>query len=84
MSIKFFLTIYLCAAMSGECVLPIQEPYIYPKSFDTFHECVRAGLSDSYEILYAEKFFTTDKLEEYRLYPSFICEEAKVALGPDT
>ena len=65
--------------------MAVGDTTIQCRDFDTSDVTnEQMDFSDSYEILYAEKFFTTDKLEEYRLYPSFICEEAKVALGPDT
>jgi len=80
---KFFLTLYICSAVTGDCIIPDQEPYIYPKTFDTHYECARAGLSDSYEILYAEKFFDKDRINEYILYPKFGCKETPV-VGENT
>jgi hypothetical protein len=47
---KFLLTIYICSAISGDC---FTNPD-YPKVYDDHHDCVRAGLSESYEIIYAE------------------------------
>ena len=75
---KFFLTIFICSAISGECIIPNNEPYIYPKTFDSHYECVRAGLSESYEILYAEKFFDEKGITQYKLYPKFGCDEIPV------
>ena len=75
---KFFLTIFICSAISGECIIPNTAPYIYPKIFDSHYECVRAGLSESYEILYAEKFFTKESITQYKLYPKFGCDEIPV------
>ena len=74
---KFYLTLYLCSLIQGNCVVPMQQPYMYPKIYNTHYECVRAGLSDSYEILYAEKFFDKDRINEFKLYPNFMCEEVK-------
>jgi len=72
---KFYLTLFICSIIDGRCVIPINDPYKYPKIYDTHYECVRAGLSDSYEILYAEKFFDQNGINEYRLYPKFGCDE---------
>jgi len=78
MSIKFFLTIYICSLIDGACVVPMQEPYVYPKTLDTHAECVKQGLADSFEILYAEKFFTLENIEEYQLYPKYSCDKVNV------
>lgn len=74
---KFVLTLYICSIITKDCVIPVQAPYLYPKEFNTHYECVRAGLSESYEILYAEKFFTEEGITEYKLYPNFTCKEIK-------
>jgi hypothetical protein len=50
---KFLLTVYICSAMSGECYTNKD----YPKVFPDHHDCIRAGLSESYEIIYAEGFY---------------------------
>jgi len=55
---------------------------MYPKIYDTHYECVRSGLSDSYEILYAEKFFDKDNINQYKLYPKFACDEVEVKGDP--
>jgi len=79
---KFFLTIFICSAIDGRCIIPTNEPYMYPKIYDTHYECVRSGLSDSYEILYAEKFFDKDNINQYKLYPKFACDEVEVKGDP--
>ena len=66
---KFLLTIYICSAMSGECFTNKD----YPKVFDDHHDCVRAGLSESYEIIYAEGNFTKKNINDNQLYPRFLC-----------
>ena len=66
---KFLLTVYICSAMSGECYTAPQ----YPKVFDDHHDCVRAGLSESYEIIYAEGNFTKEQINETQVYPRFTC-----------
>jgi len=66
---KFLLTIYICSAISGDCYTGPQ----YPKVFDDHHDCVRAGLSESYEIIYAEGNFTKEQINETQVYPRFTC-----------
>ena len=80
---KFYLTLFICSIIDGKCVIPTNKPYIYPKIYDTHYECVRAGLTESYEILYAEKFFDEKNINEYKLYPKFGCEEIPT-VGKDT
>jgi len=80
---EFFLTLFICSAIDGRCVIPNNEPYQYPKKFDSHYACVRAGLSESYEILYAEKFFDEKGITEYRLYPKFVCDEVPI-VGSNT
>ena len=69
MSIKFLLTVYICSAIGGDCYTNPE----YPKVFDDHHDCIRAGLSDSYEIIYAEGNFTKDEINANQLYPKFTC-----------
>jgi hypothetical protein len=45
----------------------------YPKLFPDHHDCIRAGLSESYEIIYAEGNFTKDEINNTQLYPKFTC-----------
>ena len=62
---KFLLTVYICSAMSGECYTNTD----FPKVFPDHHDCIRAGLSESYEIIYAEGNFTKKDImpgETYR------------------
>jgi len=66
---KFLLTIYICSAISGDCYTGPQ----YPKVFDDHHDCVRAGLSESYEIIYAEGNFTKEQINKTQVYPRFTC-----------
>ena len=55
--------------MSGECYTNKD----YPKLFPDHHDCIRAGLSESYEIIYAEGNFTKDEINNTQLYPKFTC-----------
>jgi hypothetical protein len=72
---KFLLTIYICSAIGGECVIPNDDAFKYPKEFGTHFGCVREGLSDSFEILYAGDYFNADAIESYKLYPTFSCNK---------
>ena len=62
MSMKFLLTVYICSAMSGDCYTNPD----YPKVYDDHHDCIRAGLSESYEIIYAENNFTKEQFESLK------------------
>ena len=55
--------------MSGECYTNKE----YPKVFPDHHDCIRAGLSESYEIIYAEGNFTKEDINKNQLYPKFTC-----------
>ena len=70
---KFLLTVFICSAMSGECYTNPD----YPKIFSDHHDCVRAGLTESYEIIYAEGNFTKEKINKNQLYPKFTCTPHK-------
>ena len=70
---KFFLTVYICSTIAGNCVTNLT----YPKPQDSYYDCVRNGLSESYDILYEGKFSEQDVVK-FRMYPKFTCEEAIV------
>ena len=59
--------------MSGECFTNKD----YPKVFPDHHDCIRAGLSESYEIIYAEGNFTKEDINNNQLYPKFTCTPAE-------
>ena len=67
---KFFLTIYICSSIAGNCF----THDTYPKPQDSYYDCVRNGLSESYEILYQGQFSQQDVVK-LRMYPKFVCEE---------
>ena len=73
MSIKFLLTVYICSVVSGECYTNKD----YPKVFDDHHDCIRAGLSESYEIIYAEGNFTKEQINKLQLYARYTCSPVK-------
>ena len=70
---KFFLTIYICSSIAGNCF----THDTYPKPQDNYYDCVRNGLSESYEILYQGDFSQQDVVK-YKMYPKFVCEEVIV------
>ena len=76
---KWILTLYVCSILSGECVTPKPEFFEYKKEYGTHYGCVRAGLGDSFELMFDGKSFTASQIEEYKLYPKFSClpEEIK-------
>jgi len=66
---KFLLTIFICSGIGGECYTSPD----YPKVFDDHHDCIRAGLSESYEILYAEGNFDKEQINNLQLYAKYTC-----------
>jgi hypothetical protein len=70
---KFFLTIYICSSIAGNC-FTIDA---YPKPQDNYYDCVRNGLSESYEILYQGDISEQDVVK-FKMYPKFACEEVIV------
>jgi hypothetical protein len=70
---KFLLTIFICSGISGECYT---NPN-YPQVYDDHHDCIRAGLSESYEILYAEGNFTKEQINNLQLFAKYTCAPVK-------
>ena len=70
---KFFLTIYICSSIAGNCF----THDTYPKPIDNYYDCVRQGLSESHQILY-EGDFAKEDVVKFRMYPRFVCEEVIV------
>jgi len=70
---KFFLTVYVCSALSGQCFIPVE----YPKPSNSYYDCVREGLSGSYDSLYQSEI-TEDDIVANRLFPKFTCEKVIV------
>ena len=67
---KFFLTIYICSSIAGNCFTHNE----YPKPIATYYDCVRTGLSESYDILY-QGDFTEQDVVKFKMFPRFTCEE---------
>ena len=70
---EFLLTVFVCSVASGDCYTT-QD---YPKTFNSHHDCIRAGLSESYEVLFAEGNFTEEQINNLQLYPKFHCNPIK-------
>jgi len=70
---KFLLTVFICSVASGDCFTTKD----YPKVFNDHHDCIRAGLSESYEVLFAEGNFTEEQINNLQLYPKFHCDPKK-------
>ena len=79
---KFLLTIYICSLASGECISPKLEQFKMSQFYGTHYGCVRAGLGNSFEILFDGKTFSANVIEKMELYPKFSCEKIEVAEEP--
>ena len=79
---KFLLTIYICSVVSGECISPKLEQFEMSQFYGTHYGCIRAGLGNSFEILFDGKTFSANVIEKMELYPKFSCEKIEVAEEP--
>ena len=77
MSMKFFLTIYICSVVSQQCVEPSVDKYDYDRFYNTHYECIQKGLGESYGILFDGEVFKADAVEALELYPKFHCEKVE-------
>ena len=50
--------------------------------YGTHYGCIRAGLGNSFEILFDAKTFSANQIEKLELYPKFTCEKIEVAEEP--
>ena len=75
---KFLLTLYICSLATGECVTPKLEELGMKQFYGTHYGCVRAGLGDSFELLFDGKIFPREIVNQYELYPKFSCEKVVV------
>jgi hypothetical protein len=75
---KYLLTIAICSLTSGECVSPKLEQFNMDNYYGTHYGCVRAGLGNSFEILFDGKTFSANIIETMELYPKFSCEKITV------
>ena len=75
MSMKFFLTIYVCSVVAQQCAeLPI-EKHDYKRFYNTHYECVQKGLGESYSILFDGDIFNVEQVESLELYTNFMCQK---------
>ena len=75
---KFLLTIYLCAAVNGECIAPILSEYNIDEYYKDHYGCVKSGLGESFELLFNGEFFDQKTINEWQLYPKFSCVPVSV------
>ena len=79
---KFLLTLYICSVVTGECVMPKLEELDIKQFYGTHYGCVRAGLGNSFEILFDGKTFSANHIEKLQLYPKFSCQKIEVPEEP--
>ena len=79
---KYLLTIYVCSLVSGECILPKLEQFEMKQFYGTHYGCVRAGLGNSFELLFDGKTFSANIIEKMELYPKFSCEKVPTPEEP--
>ena len=83
MSMKFFLTIYVCSVIAQQCAeLPI-EKHDYKRFYNTHYECVQKGLGESYSILFDGEIFDSEQVESLELYTNFMCQKVEQPLKPE-
>ena len=68
---KFFLVLYLCSMITGQCT----DHHIPGYSFESHYDCAIAG----YALSQDEYYFGLDKINEQRLAIKFECREFKGA-----
>ena len=83
MSMKFFLTIYICSVVSQQCVETPVDKHDYDRFYDTHYECVQKGLGESYSILFDGDLFDIEIINTMELYPRFSCEKVEQPLKPE-
>ena len=65
----YFLTIFICSAISGECHVSNTVPFEYK----SFYKCMQDGYGKSYEMLFAET--PRETVEDGMLFTKWICKE---------
>jgi len=79
----FLLTIYLCAAINGQCIEPAISEYNINKYYKDHYSCIKSGLKGSYELLFNGGFFDQRTINEWQLYPTFSCVPVSVEESPE-
>ena len=80
---KFLLTIYLCAAVNGECIAPILSEYNINQYYNDHYRCVKSGLGESFELLFNGEFFDQKTINKWQIYPKFSCVPVSVEESPE-
>jgi hypothetical protein len=75
---KWILTLYVCSVISGDCVTPKQEHFSYKTEYGTHYGCVRAGLGDSFELMFDGKSFTASQIESINYTQNFLVFQKKL------
>jgi len=65
----YFLTIFLCSAITGECHVSNLEPFQYK----SYYKCMQDGYGKSYEMLFADT--SRETVEDSMLFTKWICKE---------
>ena len=73
---KIMLIIYICATVGGICDTWVKETH-----FDDWDSCMRAGYSNSLELI---KEAGPEHVNKHRMYVKFICKEAPVKKDEET
>ena len=68
LSMKYFLLLWVCAAINGSCMLP---PLQSSQLFNSHYECVQAGYFDGLQMV---KAMGRQMIEEQRLFVAFNCK----------
>lgn len=66
---KFTLTLYVCSLIAQQCYIPAEYPVIK----ENYYECIRDGLGESFEHLFAQQNFTQAMITDNKLYASYTC-----------
>ena len=69
---KFLLTLYVCSLTTGECVMPKLEELGMKQFYGTHYGCVRAGLGDSFELLFDGKTLVLIRSKSSSFTQSFL------------
>ena len=83
MSMKLFLTIYICSVVSQQCAETPANKHEYDRFYSSHYECIQKGLGESYSILFDSNLFDNKTINVMELYPKFTCEKVEQPLKPE-
>jgi len=83
MSMKLFLTIYICSVVSQQCAETPVDKHEYDRFYSSHYECIQKGLGESYSILFDSNLFDNKTINVMELYPKFTCEKVEQPLKPE-